>query len=74
MPAPASHRDLSNAIWRASSYSNGQGGACVEIADNLPAPHPLPVRDSKNPTGPALFVSAQGWKTFISAVKTNRLT
>ncbi|MYU14471.1 DUF397 domain-containing protein, partial [Streptomyces sp. SID8361] len=28
--------DLSTAAWRKSSYSNGDGGECVEVADNLP--------------------------------------
>jgi hypothetical protein len=28
MPVP----DLSRAVWRKSSYSNGSGGSCVEIA------------------------------------------
>jgi hypothetical protein len=28
MPIP----DLSRAVWRKSSYSNGSGGSCVEIA------------------------------------------
>jgi hypothetical protein len=36
--------------WRKSSYSSGQGGACVELA------HAGAVRDSKNPTGPVLPV------------------
>ena len=42
--------DLSAARWRKSSRSAGNNGACVELA-NLGA-----VRDSKNPTGPALPV------------------
>ncbi|MYU19836.1 DUF397 domain-containing protein, partial [Streptomyces sp. SID8361] len=28
--------DLSVAAWRKSSYSNNNGGDCVEVADNLP--------------------------------------
>ncbi|MFD8361732.1 DUF397 domain-containing protein, partial [Streptomyces hygroscopicus] len=42
--------DLSVAAWRKSSYSNPDGGNCVEVADNLPGI--VPVRDSKNPDGP----------------------
>ena len=38
--------------WRKSSYSGGDEGSCVEVLDNLPAV--VPVRDSKNPDGPAL--------------------
>jgi hypothetical protein len=72
MPAPASHRTLSNAVWRASSYSNGQGGACVQIADNIPAP--LPVRDSKNPTGPALLFPARAWTGFLTVLTSGDLT
>lgn len=28
--------DLSNARWRKSSYSNGEGGSCVEVAYDFP--------------------------------------
>jgi hypothetical protein len=50
MPAAVSDRDLSKAVWRASSYSNGQGGdACVEVADNLPAPTPFPSATARAP-------------------------
>ncbi|MEU8468715.1 DUF397 domain-containing protein [Streptomyces sp. NPDC029006] len=27
--------DLSNVTWRASSYSNSDGGECVEVSDDL---------------------------------------
>ncbi|QHC20665.1 DUF397 domain-containing protein [Streptomyces sp. GS7] len=59
--------DLNNAAWRKSSYSNGSGGECVEVADGLPGI--VPVRDSKDPQGPALVFSAAGWSSFVSAVK-----
>lgn len=53
---------LAAAAWRKSSYSNSDGGACLEVADNLSAPCALvPVRDSKNPHGPALVLSATAW-------------
>ncbi|MFD6172130.1 DUF397 domain-containing protein [Streptomyces coeruleorubidus] len=39
--------------WRKSSYSSGPGGECVEAVGNLPGI--TPVRDSKNPDGPALM-------------------
>ncbi|MEV8537523.1 DUF397 domain-containing protein [Streptomyces sp. NPDC051572] len=33
----ASHEtDLSSALWRTSSYSNGTGGECVEVAGAFP--------------------------------------
>ncbi len=43
--------DLSGATWRKSNRSNGQYN-CVEVAD-LDGGHRA-VRDSKNPSGPAL--------------------
>ncbi|EXU63130.1 regulatory protein [Streptomyces sp. PRh5] len=59
--------DLSCAAWRKSSYSNNDGGNCVEIADNLPGL--VPVRDSKNPDGPTLIFAAGSWATFIASLK-----
>ncbi|MBO4210342.1 DUF397 domain-containing protein, partial [Micromonospora echinofusca] len=44
--------DLTGATWRKSTRSGGSGGNCVEVADNLPGV--VGVRDSKDPTGPAL--------------------
>ena len=45
----ARHPDLSQAIWRKSSYSSSTGQNCVEVATNLPGI--VAVRDSKDPTG-----------------------
>ncbi|MFF0572324.1 DUF397 domain-containing protein [Streptomyces sp. NPDC004041] len=59
--------DLAAATWRKSSFSDGGGGDCVEIADNIP--HAVPVRDSKNPAGPALLIPAPAWAAFIEAIK-----
>ncbi|MFJ9848740.1 DUF397 domain-containing protein [Streptomyces sp. NPDC101150] len=59
--------DLSTVTWRKSSYSNQDGGACIEIADNVPAI--VPVRDSKSPHGPALVFEASVWSSFVTAVK-----
>ncbi|WP_405913815.1 DUF397 domain-containing protein [Streptomyces sp. NBC_01020] len=58
--------DLSAANWRKSSYSNSDGGACVEVSDDFAAI--VPVRDSKNPHGPALTFAAHGWSAFVSAL------
>ncbi|AZS71754.1 DUF397 domain-containing protein [Streptomyces lydicus] len=59
--------DLSTAHWRKSSYSDGNGGNCVEVAHDFP--DVLPVRDSKNPHGPALVFPATAWTAFADAVK-----
>ncbi|WP_416875724.1 DUF397 domain-containing protein, partial [Kitasatospora sp. SC0581] len=40
------------AVWRKSSYSGGNGGNCIEVAPGFPGL--VPVRDSKDPRGPAL--------------------
>ncbi|CDR05392.1 regulatory protein [Streptomyces iranensis] len=39
----------------------------MEVADNLPGL--VPVRDSKNPDGPAILFPAGSWATFIAALK-----
>lgn len=53
--------------WRKSSYSGSQQGTCVEVLDGFTGG--VPVRDSKNPTGPALVVSQAGWAAFVDAAK-----
>ncbi|GAU68828.1 hypothetical protein SSP35_09_00710 [Streptomyces sp. NBRC 110611] len=58
---------MSAAVWRKSSYSNSSGGDCVEVVDNLPGI--VPVRDSKDPHGPAIVFPAAAWSSFVSAVK-----
>jgi hypothetical protein len=57
--------DLSPAVWRKSAFSNNTG-ACVEVAD-LDGGHA--VRDSKNPTGPALTFTATEWAAFTAGVR-----
>lgn len=58
---------IGNAAWRKSSYSGNTGGDCVEVADGLPGA--VPVRDSKNPTGPVLIVAAGAWQAFVDGVR-----
>ncbi|MFG2290560.1 DUF397 domain-containing protein [Streptomyces sp. NPDC048595] len=62
---------LHAATWRKSSYSNPDGGACIEVSDDLPAL--VPVRDSKDPQGPALLFPAAAWSSFVTAVKAGEL-
>ncbi|MFI9201832.1 DUF397 domain-containing protein [Streptomyces sp. NPDC053048] len=60
--------NLSTAKWRTSSYTNGDGGNCVEVADNLPGI--IPVRDTKTaPQGTTLVFPTPAWATFIRTVK-----
>ncbi|MFJ4617488.1 DUF397 domain-containing protein [Streptomyces sp. NPDC088812] len=65
-----SRPDLSGAAWRKSSYSNQEGGDCLEVADGFP--DAVPVRDSKAPKGPALFFAHGSWSSFIGDLKTAR--
>jgi hypothetical protein len=59
--------DIKGAIWRKSSYSGDNGGACVEVAANLPGV--VAVRDSKNPSGQALAFAPPAWGAFVAAIK-----
>ncbi|MFI0154080.1 DUF397 domain-containing protein [Streptomyces lydicus] len=59
--------DLSTVTWRKSSYSNQDGGECIEVADNHPTL--VPVRDSKDPHRTALVFPAAAWSAFVTAVK-----
>ncbi|MFC4032751.1 DUF397 domain-containing protein [Streptomyces polygonati] len=68
---PTTGLDLSAAEWRKSSYSNSDGGDCVEVAAGYPGV--IPVRDSKDPQGPALVFVASSWSAFVADVKAGRL-
>lgn len=59
--------DLSSAMWRKSSRSGDNGGACVEVARNLPGV--VAVRDSKDPGGPILIVSKDEWAAFTGRIR-----
>ncbi|WP_329120772.1 DUF397 domain-containing protein [Streptomyces sp. NBC_01353] len=59
--------DFAGPAWRKSSYSDGNGGSCVEVLDDVPGV--VPVRDSKNPAGPALIVPAPAWAAFVDGLK-----
>jgi hypothetical protein len=58
--------DLSRAVWRKSARSNN-GGACVEVATNLPGI--VAVRDSKDPHGPKLVFTRSAWRAFALQIK-----
>lgn len=58
--------DLSRAVWRKSTRSNN-GGACVEVATNLPGI--VAVRDSKNPDELTLIFTPAEWRAFVSSVR-----
>ncbi|MFD9864176.1 DUF397 domain-containing protein [Streptomyces alboflavus] len=51
--------------WHRSSYSNGMGGECLEVAALTSA---IAVRDSKVTRGPRLILSTVAWQGFIRAL------
>ncbi|MGW2060020.1 DUF397 domain-containing protein [Streptomyces sp. NPDC001937] len=53
--------------WRKSSYSNGTGGECVEVADLYSA---VGVRDSQQPRRPHIAVRHSAWVGFVAFLRT----
>ncbi|MGW4594682.1 DUF397 domain-containing protein [Streptomyces sp. NPDC004457] len=62
--------DLTNVVWRKSSYSNSDGGECIEVADSIPSL--VPVRDSKAPARGVLVFDAGVWSAFVDGIKFRR--
>jgi hypothetical protein len=52
--------------WFKSSYSDA-GQNCIEAARLTPIG--IAVRDSKNPTGPALLLPARAWAPFVTQLR-----
>ncbi|MGW0505170.1 DUF397 domain-containing protein [Micromonospora sp. NPDC003241] len=63
--------DLTGAVWRKSTRSDSNGGACVEVAGNLPGV--VGVRDSKDRQGPLLSFTTDQWIGFVQGVKDGTL-
>ncbi len=63
--------DLSRMNWFKSSYSEGSG-QCVEVAwlDG----GRVGVRDSKNPTAPALIFTPGEWDAFTAGIQDGEFT
>jgi Domain of unknown function (DUF397) len=59
---------LSDALWRKSSYSNGQAN-CVETTSVGQGRCFVAVRDSKAPDGSKLILAAPVWRQFVDAMK-----
>lgn len=58
------------AQWRKSSYSGGNSGQCVEVAQ---APALVGIRDSKNPDAGHLAVTRSAFASLVSRVKADGL-
>ncbi|EKX65059.1 DUF397 domain-containing protein [Streptomyces ipomoeae] len=59
--------DLTTAVWRKSSYSDGGGTNCLEVADGISGI--VPIRDSKVPDTGMLVFGTRSWTVFVEAVK-----
>ncbi|MGW3073521.1 Scr1 family TA system antitoxin-like transcriptional regulator [Kitasatospora sp. NPDC001132] len=55
--------------WKKSSFSQGNGGDCIEVAMAAQAEGIVPVRDSKDKSGPVLGISPAGWSAFVAGVR-----
>ncbi|WP_333738102.1 DUF397 domain-containing protein [Streptomyces sp. IBSBF 2806] len=57
--------------WRKSSYSNSEGGACLEVAEGTPSL--VPVRDSKDPGRGVLVFGPAAWAHFVRAYRSTSM-
>ncbi|MFE4610390.1 DUF397 domain-containing protein [Streptomyces niveus] len=59
--------DVTHTEWVKSTYSNGNGGGCVEWAPSrILTTGIVPVRDSKDPAGPVLTLTPTAWADFVA--------
>ncbi|MET8083483.1 DUF397 domain-containing protein [Micromonospora sp. NPDC005197] len=58
---------MTGARWRKSTRSSSNGGACVEVADNLPGV--VLVRDTKDRAGGTLAFGPVAWASFVDLAK-----
>jgi len=63
--------DLNSADYRKSSLSTGTNDNCVEVATNLPGL--VAIRDSKDPSGPALAFSRAAWSDFLAGIRNGEI-
>jgi hypothetical protein len=56
-----------NLEWRKSTFSGGEGGDCVEVADAPDGGRYL--RDTKDRRRPAHYFTAAEWTAFVLGVK-----
>jgi hypothetical protein len=54
--------------WGKSSYSDDEGGNCVEVAATPATVH---IRDSKTPQAPHLTLPAPAWTAFVGSLRSS---
>jgi hypothetical protein len=52
--------------WRKSTYSDGNGGECVELASDAET---ILVRDTADRNGVTLSVTARAWRDLLSSLR-----
>ncbi|MCZ1009489.1 DUF397 domain-containing protein [Streptomyces lydicus] len=65
---PLSGIEVPAPTWFKSSYSGGEGNACLEVAH---AGKRVAIRDSKAPGGPALEFPVAAFAAFLNEVRHN---
>ncbi|MFI0982465.1 DUF397 domain-containing protein [Streptomyces sp. NPDC021093] len=53
--------------WHKSSYSGGEGGACIEVAENVLGATMF--RDTKIENSPIITVEDSTWGMFLTLIK-----
>lgn len=61
------HLGATPLTWRKSSYSGGEQGQCIEVAETTTA---ICIRDSKVPDGPVMTVGAAPFSAFVAYART----
>ncbi|MFJ2903011.1 DUF397 domain-containing protein [Streptomyces sp. NPDC087212] len=57
-------------VWTSSTYSQGNGGECIQWApEHAQATGVVLVRDSKNPNGPRLALTANSWAGLVNVAR-----
>jgi hypothetical protein len=65
--------DLTGAVWRSSSYGDGDEEACIEIAvvagSKEGSEQVIAMRNGKNPAGTTLIFTPDEWRAFTAGVQ-----
>ncbi|MEW1701163.1 DUF397 domain-containing protein [Streptomyces sp. NPDC091278] len=68
LPAITPNPESNDFAWYKSSYSDGTGNNCVEVADTVDTHAVVHIRDSKIPSGARLRFTPGAFSTFVDSV------
>jgi hypothetical protein len=57
---------MSDAVWRKSRHSGGNGGGCVEVGQSV---RMVLVRDTRDRAGAVLTFGPDAWRRFAARIK-----